>query len=144
MKISRHPHRTRIALILSGIAFTLLAIAGVITAYGQQESEKKKLDRPLMMSMKLDSCKNVLHGLAYADYEEIQEAAKSLRAISALDSWTKIDTPEYRKLSVDFRSAANAMGAMAEKQNLEGAALHFMQVQMSCIECHKLIRDLNK
>ncbi len=97
-----------------------------------------------LMLKKLQHAQNILEGLALEDFDKIKTGGKELLIISQEAQWRKIQTPKYNQLSVEFRSAVDKLVAMAEAKNLDGSTLQFMQVTMSCVECHKLVRDSQK
>ena len=56
--------------------------------------------------------------------------------------WTHCshNSPRYGQLSSEFRWNAEKVAQMGDAKNLDGATLSYVQVVMSCVECHKLVR----
>jgi hypothetical protein len=44
-------------------------------------------------------------------------------------------------LGEEFRSALDRIVLSAEKQNIDGAALNYVQVVLTCVQCHKIVRE---
>ena len=40
-----------------------------------------------------------------------------------------------------FQNANQQMIRMADDENLDGAALAYVQLTLSCVNCHKIVRD---
>ncbi|MCA9081722.1 MAG: hypothetical protein KDA58_14265, partial [Planctomycetaceae bacterium] len=48
----------------------------------------------------------------------------------------------YRQFSSEFQRITEQLAASAEKGNFDQAALKWMDVTMSCIECHRFVRGV--
>lgn len=123
------------------IATTLLV--GIAGAALMAAVEVKNSNHELMRS-KLTHAQTAMEGLALEDYEKIKSSGKELILISQQAEWTTLKSPRYHQLAGEFRGAVQKMVDMAEEKNLDGATLSFLQVTMSCVECHKLVRSSEK
>jgi hypothetical protein len=47
-------------------------------------------------------------------------------------------------MSGDFRRSCESLRTAAKAENLDAAALAWMEVTMKCIQCHRYVRDTNK
>lgn len=129
MKISRNQERG----IWTVVTCTLcVALVGAVTVDDDIES---------LMRRKLGSAQALLAGLAKEDFEAIKSSAEELTVVSQEAQWKRLMTNDYHELSGDFRVTTEKLGEMADKRNLDGATLHYMQLVMNCVECHKVVRE---
>lgn len=101
-------------------------------------------DSSALMKRKLKHSQDILEGLAIEDFAKIRASAKELVAISQETQWKAIQAPQYATLAAEFRAAVAKLDSMAEAKNLDGATLGFVKVTLSCVDCHKLVRDQQK
>lgn len=93
------------------------------------------------MQMKLDHAKGILAGIATEDFEQIAKDTQSLNALSLQSSWNAYTTLEYLDHSADFRRALNVITKAAREENLDRAALGYVNLTVQCIECHRYLRQ---
>jgi hypothetical protein len=93
------------------------------------------------MQMKLDHAKGVLEGIATEDFERIAKDTQALSALSLQSSWNAHTTVEYLDHSSDFRRALNVITKAAHEENLDRAALGYVNLTVQCIECHRYLRQ---
>lgn len=93
-----------------------------------------------LMKRKLSHAQKVLEGITTEDYDAMAKHAKDLSALSQAAAWQVFQTPEYQYHSARFRQIADSMAKNAEEKNLDGAALDYVRMTMSCVECHKYVR----
>jgi hypothetical protein len=93
-----------------------------------------------LMQQKLDHAQSLLGGLALEDFDSIAEHAKALHQISIEADWASIPSKEYGQYGNKFREAASKVEQAAGEGNLDSAAWHYMQVVVTCVECHKAVR----
>jgi len=95
----------------------------------------------LWMKKKLELSEAVLSGLAVGDAESIQKNAEIMQTLSAIEGWSRRkDAQEYRILLNHFRDANKELIDSAAEKDLDGAALAFTQVTLSCVKCHHHLR----
>ncbi|HZT82226.1 MAG TPA: hypothetical protein VFA26_18505 [Gemmataceae bacterium] len=129
------------------LVLTLAAMAsGVPTLPGHGEEPKKppKDDGKItaLMRKKLQHSQKVLEGIALNDFKEISQNAEELIDISKQAEWRVIKTPQYELYSNEFRRTADAMVKNAKDRNLDGAALNYVDLTLSCVKCHKYVREV--
>jgi len=99
-------------------------------------------DITTFMRLKLSHSQNVLEGVALEDFEQIAKHAQSMALLSEDEKWMIFQTPEYRQYSAEFQQICRSLQRAAEKKNLDGAALAYVQLTMSCVNCHKYTRGV--
>ena len=107
-----------------------------------EESPPEPSTLEAFMRLKLSHAQDVLEGLATEDYRRIARGAQKLRALAADASWNVFETEEYAFYSREFTDAARQMSASARDRNIDGAALAYVQLTLSCVHCHKHVRDV--
>jgi hypothetical protein len=121
----------------------ITAICGVHPTRGSDDQPKESAGS-LWMKQKLAASQNILAGLTKADYESIEKNAKSMIAVGYLEKWIRADTPEYQTLLRDFLYANKSLNLAAREKNLDGATVAYLQLTLSCVNCHKVVRDTSK
>jgi hypothetical protein len=94
-----------------------------------------------LMKEKLQHAQKLLEGIAVEDYDKIQQQAEDLLQISKKAEWMVVHSPRYELYSNDFRRAADELIENAQKHKLEAATLSYMQMTLSCVHCHKYVRE---
>jgi CRISPR/Cas system-associated protein Cas10 (large subunit of type III CRISPR-Cas system) len=61
--------------------------------------------------------------------------------MSKAADWQVIQGPTYAQYSAEFRRNAEQLASMAKKKQIDSAALSYMQVTMTCINCHKYVKN---
>jgi len=124
----------------SVVCFALFTFAPVPAASGQEPGGKNQ-SASFWMQKKLEYSKNILGGLATADYDRIVENAEAMRRLSTIEGFIRRQTPGYRNQLQVFEETADEIVRQAKKDNVDGAALAFTQLTISCVNCHKQIRE---
>ncbi len=94
----------------------------------------------VLMKKKLEYTQNILAGLANEDFDQIHKNAKILNTFGILERWFRADTDAYRAQLKIFRFANDELIRLSEEKNLEGASLAYMQLTLSCVNCHSHVR----
>lgn len=94
------------------------------------------------MRLKLSHAQDVLEGLATEDFRRIARGAQKLRSLAADASWSVYETEEYSLYSREFVDATRQMSTAARDKNIDGAALAYVQLTLTCVQCHKHVRDV--
>ena len=118
----------------------LFAAAAGLWGMAAQPEEPNNVGE--FMRLKLDHSKNVLEGLALEDYDLIAKNAQDMSLLSLAASWQVLQTPEYLQQSNEFRRTADALTKAAQDENLDGAALAYVELTMKCVNCHKYVRGV--
>ncbi len=94
-----------------------------------------------LMRRKLQASQKVLEGVAIKDFELIAKYAKELKEISEEAQWKVIKTNRYEIYSKDFREITDSLVSHAKDQNLDAAALDYVDLTLTCVKCHKYVRE---
>jgi cytochrome c556 len=115
-------------------------LAGFVTLAGHSgEPDKEKIAG--LMKRKLTHSQKVLEGLALNDFKAIAENGDELIAISKEAEWKVLKTPQYELYSNDFRRTADELVKNARDKNIDGAALNYVELTLTCVKCHKHVRE---
>jgi cytochrome c556 len=125
------------------VALVVVAILTAWAATGTPAPPKVNDVRTFMLA-KLEGSKNVLEGLTTENFDLIVKNSQAMGLLSEDALWQVMQTPEYSQRSADFRRITDRLTEAARKKNLDGAALAYVEMTMSCIECHKYVRDQNR
>lgn len=124
------------------IAFGLVAAAVLFFSWSAWAEQPAEQEPNFWMKKKLEFSQHILAGLATADFDQISKSAKSMNNLSQIERWTRRTNAEaYRTQLQFFRFANEDLVRQAEKKNIEGVSLAFSQLTLSCVNCHKVIRD---
>jgi hypothetical protein len=119
-------------------AFVLLSFAALVSqACGQEDQTQPSF----WMQKKLEYSERILAGLVSRDFDRMAKTAHSMGALSHIEKWVHGNTKEYRAQLQVFQNANDQLERMAENENLDGAALAYVQLTLSCVNCHKVVRD---
>jgi hypothetical protein len=109
-------------------------------ASAKKEPAKAEKSVGAFMRRKLELSQQALEGIVNEDYALIKKSADELEKMGRQKEWEVFALDDYQHLSVEFRRIAKSLSQAAEKQNLDGSAMAYMQLTMSCVECHKFTR----
>jgi len=113
----------------------------VNTRAAPARGEKDEQKASFWMKKKLEYSGQILSGLTSNDFDQIAKSAKSMNALGYLEQRVRANSSGYREQFRIFRSANRQLVEMAEDENLDGAALAYVQLTLSCVNCHKIVRD---
>ncbi|WP_425616688.1 hypothetical protein NA78x_000341 [Anatilimnocola sp. NA78] len=137
----------------------VVGVAGLWATYGlalaQQPADKraeKEADKPaaemhqgqpvsFWMKKKLDFSKNILEGIASGDCDKIAQNAQTMRSLSKIEAFMRGRNPGYRGQLISFEMSLDEIIRQANKDNIEGVTLGFNQLTVSCVQCHKQLRE---
>jgi cytochrome c556 len=124
------------------LAVTILSMA--LTPLGVSGQGKKQRDNVVaeMMQKKLKSAQLVLEGVAIADHKKITQGAEDLIQLAKTTTWQLVRSPRYEMHSNDFIRAAENLVQKARDKNVDGAALAYVEMTLTCVRCHQYVRDL--
>lgn len=118
--------------VLTAFCWAVFSVAAVA------EDPKKT---PPLMSQKLTQVQDLVAGLVTNNLKLVEDSADVLYRISKLDQWMKYGDEDYRQMTKSFQTAVGSISLQAKDGNLEGAALYYNQANITCIQCHNLMRD---
>ena len=105
--------------------------------------EAAQNDKPMSfwMERKLELSQAVFAALAAGDFEKLERNASQMQVLSKIEGFVRRRSPEYTAHLNSFELSNREIIKHAKEQKLEGAALAFQQLTISCVSCHKLLRD---
>jgi hypothetical protein len=59
-------------------------------------------------------------------------------------AWRVFKTPRYELHSNEFRRGIEALAEAAKVKNVDGAALAYVDLTLTCVRCHKYVRDMRQ
>jgi hypothetical protein len=93
------------------------------------------------MQKKLVQAQKLLEGLAIEDFDKMSAAANELAELRKQAAWMVIKTPDYEMFSVEFLRRIEAAQKAAKDKNGDAAALAYVDMTLTCVKCHKYVRD---
>jgi cytochrome c556 len=132
---------------LIGLAVALVSFVTLAACLSRAE-EKKPADKDkanVWMKKKLEFSQNIQAGLTEGNFEKISKNAEAMGYLDFLEQWSKgAKRADYKRQLSHFDFANQELIRQAKEKNLEGATLAFNQLTVSCVQCHKIVRDANK
>ncbi|MEQ8211525.1 MAG: hypothetical protein RH917_16995 [Lacipirellulaceae bacterium] len=141
-------------IVIAGVAALSLILISQVSGQGEiagggskskNPPAAKKIDDPvkfnIWMDVKLKQSQEVLAGLAEGDFQAIQESTKQLKTLSKIEGFVRRGFPGYTTQLQSFEFAVEEIENQAKKENIEGVALGFQQLTLSCVNCHKQLRQ---
>jgi hypothetical protein len=128
------------ALLLGGILIMSLAGRGDEPKKSEPPKPDKQKLRALMMK-KLDAAQQLLAAVTKRDHKSVQKNAEILAEITKDPAWKAMSSEEYQTLTDDYRRNAEQLAKNAKDENYDGASLTYVSLTMSCLNCHKYMRD---
>jgi len=119
-------------------ALALLAAVPVLSSHGEEQPAGLKM----LMTKKLENSQKVLEGIALNDFDKITKHAEELIRISKAAEFKVLKTPQYELYSNEFRRSAESLIQNAKEKNLDGAALSYVDMTLTCVRCHKHVREV--
>lgn len=122
---------------LSAIVLMLLAVEHL----SAQEVQNEQL-MTAAMQRKLEYSQNILEGLTTEDFDLIRKNAQEMQAISRVEAFLQFsDTQTYRTQLQVFDFSNAELIRLADEKSIDGTALAFTQLTLSCVNCHKALRS---
>jgi len=123
-------------------AVIVCAALGSAWALDDQKEEKEEHPTSFWMQKKLEYSQKILGALATEDFAALRQNSKAMERLSRIEGFVRrSDVENYRTQLRVFEFSNRELGKLAAQKNLDGAALAFTQMTLSCVNCHKLIRD---
>jgi hypothetical protein len=123
-------------------ALTLIAAPVAIYPTWGGDDQPKEHQPSVWMKQKLVASQNILAGLTKADWSAIEKNAQSMLLVGYLEKWVRADAPGYQKMMKDFEYANRSLTLAAREKNLDGATIAYVELTISCVRCHKIVRDV--
>jgi cytochrome c556 len=117
-----------------------LNLAGFLSPLQSGYAQSRTLHR--LMIDKLKNSQRLLEGIALADFGKITQSAEELIQLSKTSEWMVHKTPRYELHSNEFRRACEVLVQKAKAKNIDGVALAYVDLTMSCVRCHQYVREI--
>jgi len=133
-----------------GLPVAVIVALPLVGHGDEPQNEPQVLDRAIakelsaLMRRKLDNSQKVLEGIALSDFDEIARHAQELIDVSKQAEWQVLKTPEYEVYSNDLRRNAEVLIQQSRQKNLDGAVLAYVDLTLTCVKCHKHVREARK
>ena len=138
--------------IVSAAALVLLAVLSQVA--GQEPPSEKvastdvnptetdKVEKfDFWMNVKLVESQKLFAALAQADFSAITASSERLKAVSAMEGFVRRKTPGYSTQLKTFEFSVDEILQRSAEENIEGVTLGFQQLTLSCVNCHKQLRE---
>jgi len=122
----------------------LIAVAStavLLMAVAVTADDKKKDEPSFWMKQKLTYSQKILGGLAKEDFDVIKTNALGMKGLNKIEIFVRQRPEGYRTQLKTFQYSVDQLIRTAEDENLDGATLAFAQMTISCVHCHKELRD---
>ncbi len=92
------------------------------------------------MKAKLEYSTAILRGMAMGDLEAVKANAKQMQVLNRVEGFVRRRNPEYARQVDNFERVTKDLVRQAEIGNIDGIALEFSQLTLSCVRCHQVLR----
>jgi hypothetical protein len=120
----------------------LILFASIVVVRVVGNERPKEADAKEIMQQKLKHSQRVLEAIATNNFDSIAKNADELIVLSKEAEWKVFRTPRYEIYSDDFRRDAEALIQSAKEKNLDAAALAYVDLTLTCVKCHKYVREM--
>lgn len=107
----------------------------------EAEGKDSEKSASVWMRKKLDYSQNILAGITSGDFELVAQNANAMKSLGKIEVFVRGRTPGYKSQMQVFQEANDELLRQAQKESADGAALAFTQLTISCINCHKHLRE---
>lgn len=126
-------------------AVAILAAAPASRADDRPASAKEKQN--VWMKQKLKFSQEILAGLTEGDFDKVEKNAAALNRSGYLEKWIdrgnrKHDEYELHRQTFDFYN--RELIRQAKDKDIGGATVAYQLLAASCVQCHKVVRDVKK
>lgn len=128
---------------LPAVPCCVLVVAVLLVGAGAAQGPASGPDQQPIMEAKLAHAQKLLASLAREDFAGMSASAEALLAV-ARRQWMEQETPEYRAHLKNFWTVLEGVQTAAGERNLDGATIGYVQMTISCVQCHKYLRDLRR
>jgi hypothetical protein len=125
-------------------ALCIALVAAVCLVGSTPADDKKPKDEPkklTVMQRKLAHSQKALEALATNNFDKLGAAADGLIACVEDATWKINETKKYLTFSNDFLHRAENLKKAAKDKNIDGAALAYVDMTLTCVKCHQYLRE---
>ena len=133
----------RLILLIVVIVFLVAVLGPVLLGFGVRAAPPPKADdAAALMQKKLSHAQKLLEGIALGNFEVIGLQAGDLMNVSKRAEFKVFKTAEYELYSNDFRRSLEDIRKGVKQKNLDAATLGYVDMTISCVRCHKHVREV--
>ena len=111
----------------------LLFIIAQATAQGQGPAVDRLMQKKLVVTQK------ILEAVVTSRWSDLEARSRDLQDLTNDPAWRVLTAPEYATHSNRFRLSLHALHDAAAKRDLEATPKAYVDVTLSCIECHRYL-----
>lgn len=115
-----------------------VVLALVVALLGTTSAQTPATGR--VMRDKLIHTQTILEAIMVSDYEALDRESAALARATELPAWSVLKSPEYLRQSAAFISAIHDLRDAAKVRDLDAAALNYMALTLTCLQCHKHLK----
>ena len=127
--------------IFFGLAIICALLAENATSNGQPAIATESTKFSVWMDVKVEESQKVFAALARADFKGIIASTEKLKSVSKLEGFVRRSAPGYRTHLRSFEFAVDEIQRQAKRENIEGVTMGFNQLTLSCVNCHRQLRQ---
>lgn len=133
--------RTRSLAALVFAAALLVAPVGSGDDKPKADPKAKPDAKADLMKKKLALSQKILEGLALEDFDKVKAGADDLITVRQQAAFMVGKTAKYEVYANDFQKHLEEIQKQAKKKSVEGAALGYVEMTLTCVRCHQHVRD---
>lgn len=95
-----------------------------------------------LMTKKLEISQKLLGALVMNDFEKAAKYAEDLQSVRKQAAFMIVKTAQYEIWAKEFGSSADKIIKAATEKNGDAAKLSYLEMTMTCFNCHAYVRDL--
>ena len=118
-----------------------MAVLCALPGHGDEPKKEPNKKVAQLMHRKLEGAQKVLEGISVSDFDKISKNADELIQVSKEAEWKVLKTEKYELYSNEFRRHADTLIKNAKEKNLDAAALTYVELTLTCVRCHKYVRE---
>lgn len=122
--------------------FTVMALAGVISAAAPVLSWAQSPSLKAVMQEKAENAQGLLKPIVLGDFAGIERSVNRLARLTFTEvaSWQGQPNSEYQQQAIAFLQAIEALGRAAESRDVKRASTAYGNLVSSCVTCHQLVK----
>jgi hypothetical protein len=132
----------RLIVLIVVIVFLTAVLGPILLGFGVRAATPPRDDANALMQKKLTHAQKLLEGIALADLDLIGKQAFDLSDLSKQVQFKVFKTPQYELYANEFRRSLDDIQRGVRQKNLEAATLGYMDMTMTCVRCHKHVREV--
>jgi hypothetical protein len=132
----------RVILLIVVLVFVVAVLGPLVLGFGVRADPPKRDGAAALMQKKLAATQKLLEGIALADLDKVGQHAGDLADLSKQAEFRVLKTPQYDLHANEFRRALEDIQRGVRQKNLDAATLGYVDLTMSCVRCHKHVREV--